>query len=132
MHLIVKDNITDTQYLRNFLRCSKKSYNDYETFSTSSVIMQYNNIIISEWEHNAIDILPYIFTVESLSFDAFFKFLIFVGRYLSKCEICNDILTSYIQKTILVRSNAHALLDILNESTCTKKAILLIMQYYFL
>jgi hypothetical protein len=132
MHHILKENITDTQYLRNLLRCNKRKYSDYEAFCTSSCILQYNHDIISEWENNAIDILPYLFTVEYMSHDAFLKFLIFVKRYLSKCEIETDNLTLYIGGSLFVKTNGQILLDIINESICVKKATLLIMQYYFL
>lgn len=103
--------------------CSK-IYDTYDTF-----VSEYVDTV---WETMAIDLLPYLYTIEYLNPTEFKGFLIFYAQYANHAEIDTSIVKTYLQNGKESETHMDVFIRIINKDVTSLVAILMIMQYFFL
>lgn len=132
-------NLTDTQYLLYYLRRTKSSIDDYETFINNlSHMIDANDMAFIDKVHQLhyINVTPYLYTIHRNTSHAFKSFLVYVHHYLKKSEYnSNDIdaINVFIESNhIITCCNVQTFLNLLKHSNLMMVSILFLMQYYFL
>lgn len=128
-----KTHMSDTLYLQNLFRRTKYSLDEYSVFcskvyDTDDKLGEY---VDSIWETMAIDLLPYLFTIDCLTPQEFKSFIIFYSQYAKYADMDIAIVDDYL------RNNASFnILDVFvnivqTDVTCLV-SVLIMMQYFFL
>lgn len=125
--------MSDTLYLQNLFRKTKYSLDEYSVFcskiyDTNEKLGEY---VDNVWETMAIDLLPYLFTMDYLTPQEFKCFMIFYSQYAKYADmdiaVVNDYLKNKADLNIL-----DVFVNIIQTDITCLVSILIMMQYFFL
>lgn len=87
------------------------------------------------WDTMAIDLLPYVFTIDKLNFKEFNCFLIFYSQYANDACIDTSVINKYLQSIVNNTSKQNALdvfVSVIQTDITSLVSVLILMQYFFL
>lgn len=106
---------------------------DYNTFCSKVYDTCVGEYVDNVWETLAIDMLPYLFTIDYLNPTEFKSFLIFYAQYAKHADIDTLVINEYLQKkTKGSDMSMDVFMSIINNDVTSLVTILIIMQYFFL
>lgn len=130
---IQKSHIHDTLYLQYYLRKSKLSLEDYNIFCSKLSETSTAEYVDDVCEKMAVDLLPYIFTVQNMTKKDFTSFIIFYWQYATYANINTSIVQKYLNgKKVRTGNIRDIFLEIIQQDVTSFVSFLIIMQYYFL
>lgn len=132
-------NLTDTQYLTYYLKRTKQSIDDYETFVTGLSFTCTEpdlEFVDKVYQTYYIDIRPYLYTVNNINQHEYMAFLTYLHHYLRKAEYSEKEIeiVALVKGEIytLTSMNVHSFIMLLKCSNLMMVTVLFLMQYYFL
>lgn len=131
IRLLHKSHLTDTMYLHHLLRKTKYTFNEYTNYCSkvgdSSLAVYIDNV----WETMAIDMLPYLFTISTLSSNEFRNFITFYWQYAKIANIDCKVIRDYLYAK-QVTDPCTVFLKLIQTDIACLLSSLIVMQYYFL
>jgi hypothetical protein len=127
-----KTHMSDTLYLQNVFRRIKCSLDEYNTFCSEiydTPIGEYVDIV---WDTMAVDLLPYLFTVDYLNFKEFKCFIIFYYQYAKDAGIDTTIIAHFLTNQKTCNNIMDVFVSIIQTDVASLVAVLILMQYFFL
>lgn len=123
--------IKDAQYLMYYLRKHKKNVQEYKTFcSVLQLSNEYDEYIMEVLNNCAIDLYPYLYTVQTITTTEFNSFLIYYIQHASSVDINVNKASDILTKSEM--SNVDKLFNIIMSDTLVLISLLSAMQYFFI
>lgn len=126
--------MSDTLYLQNLFRRCKYSLDEYSVFcskiyDTDDKLGEYVDTV---WEAMAIDLLPYLFTIDYLTPQEFKCFIIFYSQYAKHADMDTAVVNEYLKNKVVCNNIIDAFVNIIQTDVTCLVSVLILMQYFFL
>jgi hypothetical protein len=104
---------------------------EYSTFCSKIYDTPVGEYVDVVWDTMAVDLLPYLFTVDYLNTKEFKCFIIFYSQYARDAGIDTTIITNFLtnQTTCNIMD---VFVSIIQTDVASLVAVLILMQYFFL
>lgn len=124
--------IKDTQYLMYYLKKTKEEIEVYNDFcSNEKLVLDKEEYVEKIWKDYAIDLYPYLYTINNITATEFKGFLIYFMQHASAV----DINVSKIRKIFYedkYNNNLDMFYSIIEGDKMMLISLLSVMQYYFI
>lgn len=124
----------DTQYLMYYLKKTKEDIEVYNDFcSTNKSVLDKKDFINKTWKDYSIDLYPYLYTINNITFTEFKSFLIYFIQHALAVDInVSKISALFYENNKICGNNLDLFYSIVMGDKMILISLLSVMQYYFI
>lgn len=124
----------DTQYLMYYLKKTKEDIEIYNDFcSNNKSVLTKEDFINQIWKDYSIDLYPYLYTINNITFTELKSFLIYFIQHALAVDInVSKIIKIFYEGDEIYNNNLDLIYSIIIGDKMILISLLSVMQYYFI